>query len=474
MRKAKEKTKEVKNTSNILNFDNLKEPRIKSEVKSINLGYIIDEMDKKLLDFNPPYQRAVVWKGSLNADLMMSIFDGTPIGAIHFVRKKNGIKKWVLDGKQRLSCVKSFRDGKFKIKINFKNKIISVGWEDISDPENELYFLYQRICEFPVSVVTWDNCSFEEQKEIFERVNNSLPLNSWEVIYGQHFIVKQLLKYMFDNCFIDKSFLKKQCSGDYRNGGIKLLHSLMVLSFGDRFEDVFAVRNLSSKTIENSCKKLEQKLRNVNLDANTEFDELMIRECGLEDQVNTVKMASRWFEKACNYKNPLTKGKTFEGIFILDVIAFMINKYQIGQLTNSYVEQNLEKIYEFIKRWNDYKNKDQQTTQAIKSRTTNTRSIEVKVKEMERIFGELSFDTTTKGKKITAGQKLSAVLEASPVCPISGIYLTDKNTQFDHVTPSSVSGETKVHVLSDFANRRKSDQALDTVEATVKYMKNNL
>jgi len=463
----------------------LKTPLVKSEVKNWSLDYVIEQMLLGCYDFEPPYQRGKVWSKSYNVELFRSILDKTPIGAIHLVKKNNDPDcpyMWVLDAKQRLSSIEMFvrRGSKQKLRILDNGGIIrEVSWKEISEnPNNKWRFIYNKIKTYQITVVIWDYCDFETQGVIFNRVNNSVPLNSWERMYGNHFIVKNLLQYIFRNYFLNLDFLYAQQAEDRRNSGIQLIHSILCLCFGYEFNDVFATRQLASKNLKDSCERLEKFLASNKIDALTSFNDEIIDTLGLTNNLKNLKTASNWFSSGANFKNNLTKDKKFEAGFILDTISFLVKKIEQQTLNSSTVEQNFNKLNDFISQWFQYKNasstiEEKQRRQAIKSRSTQASSIKIRQEAMEEIFKAVGFDDCKKNNKASIKDKTLALLIAAPNDPINGMALSDSNVEIDHVVSTKVSDQTAFVALTDCSNRRKSDQTLDTIEKTEEYIVKN-
>lgn len=460
----------------------LKTPLVKSEVKNWSLDYVIEQMLLGCYDFEPPYQRGKVWSKSYNVELLRSILDSTPIGAVHLVKKNSDPSSpymWVLDAKQRLSSIEMFvqRGSKLKLRVlDNDGSIKEVSWKEMSENANSKWrFIYNKIKTYQITVVIWENCNFETQGIIFDRVNNSVPLNSWERMYGNHFVVKNLLQYINNNYFLNRKFLNKQQAEDRRNSGIQLVHSILCLCFGYEFNDVFACRQLASKNLKDSCERLQKSLISQEINATTQFDDKIIEKLGLTTNLKNLKTASDWFSRSANYKNNL-KNK-FEAGFILDTITFLVKKIEQKVLTTSIVEQNFDKMHNFITEWFDYKNaastlEEKQRRQAIKSRSTQASSIKTRHEAMEFIFSKIELNLCAKGNKVSAKDKTLALLVAEPTDPINGLALSDDNVEIDHVISCKLSDTTTYSALTDVSNRRKSDQDLNTLEKTEHYIAN--
>lgn len=441
---------------------------VNSTTERINLGLIIDKLH--YLDFNPPYQRGKVWRKSYQTDLFRSIFDKTPIGAIHFVLKsdKSEDVKYVLDAKQRLLTIKAFKDGELTLRIkDEKGKICQIKWKDIINPESKWHFLHTKILSFQVDTVTWRPRDMSQQKIIFSRVNNSVSLNAWERIYGDYFVVKKLLMHIFDNFFVEKTVFNKSVANDFRHNGLKLIHMVMATCFGYSFDDQQAARNLSARYLEGSARKVEALITSKGFDASSDIDEKLIDALELTQKLEELKKASKWFGLSLDHKNSLKKDKKFDANFVADIVCFFVSKQQDKVLTGPYVEQNIEKFADFVKSYYEYKNEN---GDKLKKRSTQAGSVKMRFEEMENIFLSCGIDNSNKNRLIKQSDKTLAALEAEEFDPINGLRLTDQNVQFDHVNPTSTTSDTSIVAISDISNNRKSDQTQDTVLKTQKYM----
>ena len=71
-------------------------------------------LKRKELIIDPDFQRHDVWKQRQKSELIESILMGIPIPLMYLFEDKNG-KKQVVDGRQRISAILDFLEGKFKL-----------------------------------------------------------------------------------------------------------------------------------------------------------------------------------------------------------------------------------------------------------------------------------------------------------------------------------------------------------------------
>lgn len=96
------------------------------------VGTIYDQIGKQI-DLDPEFQRRDVWSRRAKSQFIESIFLGVPIPQILLSSKKNSRNEFlVLDGKQRLTTVKEFFDGKYTDGKVFRLRGLSVLEDDLS------------------------------------------------------------------------------------------------------------------------------------------------------------------------------------------------------------------------------------------------------------------------------------------------------------------------------------------------------
>ena len=117
------------------------------------------------VDFEPEYQRGYVWELEDKIALLDSIFNNIEIGKFAFIDnsdtkwKETGLSYEILDGKQRLSTLCEFREGKFKYKgFTF----------------NELHPLDRNhILNYPVSIAEIRDATEQDVLKYFVKLNSN-------------------------------------------------------------------------------------------------------------------------------------------------------------------------------------------------------------------------------------------------------------------------------------------------------------
>jgi len=134
---------------------------------------LLDLMDSKKLDLNPPYQRNSIWTKQDQKNLVQSIKNGSPIPNL-FLLQKSEDKFEMVDGQQRTRTLKTFKD----------SNEIELGKDD-SEFKNGAFLEYQ----IPVTVITEVNDGDGEHiEEFYYMVNSSgIKLNRPEKFKARYF-----------------------------------------------------------------------------------------------------------------------------------------------------------------------------------------------------------------------------------------------------------------------------------------------
>lgn len=81
-----------------------------------HLSFIIYGFQDNLFELDPEYQRDYVWDHENQQNLMFSVFNSQPIGALSIIEKEvQGIEPYIeiVDGKQRMTTIWKFYNNEF-------------------------------------------------------------------------------------------------------------------------------------------------------------------------------------------------------------------------------------------------------------------------------------------------------------------------------------------------------------------------
>lgn len=135
------------------------------------------EKKPSMLDLTPDFQRELVWSSRKKCELIESILMGIPLPAFYVREQDNGVYV-VVDGKQRLTTLFDFIDGKFKLEgLNILKGINTKHFKELTTLQQnkiEDYSLQLNVIKAPTS----DRVIFD----LFDRVNRGgVTLNNQEM-----------------------------------------------------------------------------------------------------------------------------------------------------------------------------------------------------------------------------------------------------------------------------------------------------
>lgn len=141
--------------------------KIRVDQQMLSVKYMLELMEQDLIELNPGYQRRSVWKDNKKKSLLIeSLMLRIPIPAFYFYENEDG-KYQVIDGQQRLTTIKEFVDGGFRLsKLEYLGKEynkkkfkdldtkyvqriyrtqIAVNILDARSPKNVIYDIFRRV-----------------------------------------------------------------------------------------------------------------------------------------------------------------------------------------------------------------------------------------------------------------------------------------------------------------------------------------
>lgn len=199
--------------------------------------------DKHTLDFSHPIQRqSGQWDGDrLKKSLLIhSILANYPVPPIYCLKEAIGEKDYsysILDGKQRLTTIFDFVDGRYPLDAETPSVVIDgtayeLGDKYFTDLDTECQ---QELLRFKFTIYGFENADDDLIEEIFFRLNNSTPLSKPQKAMplcgvGNATFIKTLLSDRFFSEICQFSALQRRKSDDM----CTLLQSMMLLD--NRYE----------------------------------------------------------------------------------------------------------------------------------------------------------------------------------------------------------------------------------------------
>ncbi len=186
--------------------------------------------DQRLIDFSPPYQRVTgVWGSEKKGLLIDSILNGFDIPKVYFHVQPSGEKfRWaVVDGKQRLTTIIDFIEGRFPL-----NKSFVFSGEKLEDGQAPLRGQYwsqlgesakKRIFGFGLAATLITEASQEDVQQLFMRLNDGVKLNDAEYRQGLGGQVIWMIGELERHAFFDERVGFNDKRFDYKEVACRLL-----------------------------------------------------------------------------------------------------------------------------------------------------------------------------------------------------------------------------------------------------------
>ncbi len=177
--------------------------KIRVDQQMLSVKYMLELMEQNLIELNPGYQRRRVWKDNKRKSLLIeSLMLRIPIPAFYFYENEDG-KYQVIDGQQRLTTIKEFVYGEFRL----------TGLEYLGKEYNKKLFkdldtkYTQRIYRTQIAVNILDARSPKNViYDIFRRVNTGgVNLNPQEM---RNAICKQEVRDFLVKCTCNENYLR--------------------------------------------------------------------------------------------------------------------------------------------------------------------------------------------------------------------------------------------------------------------------
>lgn len=156
------------------------------------ISKIFYELNKKLINPHPIYQRDIVWSKDKQADVIRTLFDDYPIPPLNFVKNDfspDSISDFVyecMDGKNRLESI-------YKYMTNDLD--VDGFYSELTDDEK---YKFENI---EVQICIFLNMSDYERRDYYRRIQNGVTLNKCEIIwsYDHHSFIQNLKIYRAAN-----------------------------------------------------------------------------------------------------------------------------------------------------------------------------------------------------------------------------------------------------------------------------------
>ncbi|KAG6868857.1 hypothetical protein C0993_008986 [Termitomyces sp. T159_Od127] len=146
---------------------------------------IYHELKEKIIDVDPEYQRSVVWDDTKQGYLIDSLMNNYVVFPLVFAERKRegeGVKiKVCIDGKQRITAIQQFRDGKISYRDSQLNH--QMWYEKVPPGKKGIAFTpaqRQRFNSSRISICKYPKIEEHDEREVFQRVQNGVALSTHE------------------------------------------------------------------------------------------------------------------------------------------------------------------------------------------------------------------------------------------------------------------------------------------------------
>lgn len=219
---------------------------------------IMEASDPHIMDLRPAYQRGEVWKDAKRSVFINSVIRGIVPNCLIFNRNESG-KLICIDGQQRITSLVKFRNNDIPVEIDneiiFYDKINPIYNKKsivrIMKPIEKTKFNSKNI-----PVVEYYNLSYEDQIDIFNRIQNGMALSKGEMVASKFVnenFSKIFIKFCNDNYKIVAKFTDKKRQNHVRyishifyilnNKNIKIPSSIQEDNFIKEIKNVTVLNN---------------------------------------------------------------------------------------------------------------------------------------------------------------------------------------------------------------------------------------
>lgn len=420
--------------------------RLYTQINNISIESLKNKYERGKLDLSPDYQRNYVMKKTVASRLIESILLNIPIPVIYLAEEEDG--SWVvIDGKQRLTSIISFINGKFITDgLDFK----LTGLKMLSELNGKLFSQLsaddqEKIFNSSLNSVVISKDSDENVKfEIFERLNTgSVPLNEDEIrnnIYRGTY-TELLAKLEEDDIFnkiVDKPNYKK-----------RMFYRGMILRFFAFYEQTYLKYKPSMKTF---CNKHLKTLRYMDENKQAEYEHVF------KDTVSMVysvfgKNAFRRLVKDSNSNN-YKWSNTRINMALFDVEMGGFSTYvDKKELVYKHADEIRDAMYNLML--------DEKFVESIEMKTSNTYTVEYRFDVWRNALKEILHEEKINPRCFPYEIK-EKLFNNNPTCALCGQQiLSIDDAQVDHIKPFSLGGETifeNAQLAHRYCNQHKGNK----------------
>lgn len=239
---------------------------MRCETKSKTIVWL--RMEQNRIDLSPPYQReSGVWGKDKKQLFIDSIINGFDVPKFYFhdlTRLKESYQYAVIDGKQRLTTLFEFMDGKFPLADDFEFR------QDANDlpgggepPQPKQFFgeMTEAQKEYFKSIgldIVAVEAAIDEIEDLFSRLNNGEPLNAAEKRNARGGAMVQLIREVAEHTFFKEYLAFPNRRGAHLEVAAKFILLELAQKDGKAFTDL-KKKHLDAMVEERRAMKLDDK-----------------------------------------------------------------------------------------------------------------------------------------------------------------------------------------------------------------------
>lgn len=194
---------------------------------------VLEASNEDSVILNPPYQRGIVWTEEKMSLFINSVMRGIVPIAIIFNHDYESNKLICVDGKQRITSLIKFKNNEIPAFIDKEILFYSkIGQDRFKGNENCRAMTNPERAKFDgrtIPITVYTNLSYEDQINIFQRIQNGLALSKGEMV-ASAFLNDKLSTYFSNFCETNYFLVAKYAKNKKRKQHVELISHIFYLA----------------------------------------------------------------------------------------------------------------------------------------------------------------------------------------------------------------------------------------------------
>lgn len=154
----------------------------KSQSSIITVGNILSSLENEYeqINLDPLYQRDVVWDLHKSSNFIDSVVRGIVPNNLIFNREEDS-SQTCIDGKQRITSLQRYKNNEISVCINGEDVYFNKLPDDVQNARIMTNKERNIFSGRPLSTIIYENLSYSDQNDIFQRLQNGVALTSGEL-----------------------------------------------------------------------------------------------------------------------------------------------------------------------------------------------------------------------------------------------------------------------------------------------------